>query len=64
MSARGKVTTATLRAMKAQRQRISALTAYDHLFASLLDEAGVDVVLVGDSRLMRRPDFGGGFFGS
>jgi 3-methyl-2-oxobutanoate hydroxymethyltransferase len=46
---RGKVTTATLRAMKAQRQRISALTAYDHLFASLLDEAGVDVVLVGDS---------------
>ena len=45
----GKVTTATLRAMKAQRQRISALTAYDHLFASLLDEAGVDVVLVGDS---------------
>jgi 3-methyl-2-oxobutanoate hydroxymethyltransferase len=44
-----KVTTATLRAMKAQRQRISALTAYDHLFASLLDEAGVDVVLVGDS---------------
>lgn len=47
--ARGKVTTATLRAMKAQRQRISALTAYDHLFAGLLDEAGVDCVLVGDS---------------
>jgi 3-methyl-2-oxobutanoate hydroxymethyltransferase len=44
-----KVTTATLRAMKQQQQRISALTAYDHLFASLLDEAGVDVVLVGDS---------------
>ncbi len=45
----GKVTTATLRTMKAQRQRITALTAYDHLFASLLDEAGVDIVLVGDS---------------
>lgn len=44
-----KVTTATLRTMKAQQQRISALTAYDHLFASLLDQAGVDVILVGDS---------------
>lgn len=44
-----KVTTSTLRAMKAQRQRITALTAYDHLFASLLDAAGVDVILVGDS---------------
>lgn len=46
---KNKVTTATLRTMKVQRQRISALTAYDHLFASLLDEAGVDVILVGDS---------------
>lgn len=44
-----KVTTSTLRAMKAQRQRITALTAYDHLFATLLDAAGVDVILVGDS---------------
>ena len=44
-----KVTTATLRAMKAQQRRITALTAYDHLFAGLLDEAGVDVLLVGDS---------------
>jgi 3-methyl-2-oxobutanoate hydroxymethyltransferase len=48
-TARGKVTTETLRTMKAQRQRVTALTAYDHLFAGLLDEAGVDVVLVGDS---------------
>ncbi|MFY9341417.1 MAG: 3-methyl-2-oxobutanoate hydroxymethyltransferase [Planctomycetota bacterium] len=45
----GKVTTATLRAQKAARQRVTALTAYDFTFASLLDEAGVDVVLVGDS---------------
>ena len=49
MSTPGKVTTATLRAQKAQRQRITALTAYDHLFAGLLDAAGVDVLLVGDS---------------
>jgi len=44
-----KVTTTSLRAMKGQRQRITALTAYDHLFAGLLDEAGVDIILVGDS---------------
>ena len=44
-----KVTTATLRAMKTQQRRIVALTAYDHLFAGLLDDAGVDVLLVGDS---------------
>ncbi|HEX5052713.1 MAG TPA: 3-methyl-2-oxobutanoate hydroxymethyltransferase [Planctomycetota bacterium] len=46
---RAKITTATLRTMKAQRERITALTAYDHLFADLLDSAGVDVLLVGDS---------------
>jgi 3-methyl-2-oxobutanoate hydroxymethyltransferase len=44
-----KITTATLRTMKAQRQRITALTAYDHLLAGLLDQAGVDILLVGDS---------------
>jgi hypothetical protein len=37
MSKTPKVTTHTLREMKAQRQRIAALTAYDHLFAGLLD---------------------------
>ncbi|MBL8734180.1 MAG: 3-methyl-2-oxobutanoate hydroxymethyltransferase [Planctomycetes bacterium] len=49
MSKTPKVTTHTLREMKAQQQRIAALTAYDHLFAGLLDNAGVDVLLVGDS---------------
>lgn len=47
--AKTKVTTATLRGMKAAGQRITALTAYDHLFAGLLDRAGVDMILVGDS---------------
>jgi 3-methyl-2-oxobutanoate hydroxymethyltransferase len=47
--ARPKITTASLREMKAQRERIVALTAYDHLFASILDQAGIDIVLVGDS---------------
>ncbi len=38
-----------LRAMKAAGQRIAALTAYDASFAAVLDQCGVDVVLVGDS---------------
>jgi 3-methyl-2-oxobutanoate hydroxymethyltransferase len=46
---RPKITTRTLREMKAAGERIVALTAYDHLFASLLDAAQVDVILVGDS---------------
>jgi 3-methyl-2-oxobutanoate hydroxymethyltransferase len=48
-AARPKVTTATLREMKAEGAKIVALTAYDHLFAGLLDAAGVDLILVGDS---------------
>jgi 3-methyl-2-oxobutanoate hydroxymethyltransferase len=35
--------------MKARGEKIVALTAYDYLFARLVDESGVDVVLVGDS---------------
>jgi 3-methyl-2-oxobutanoate hydroxymethyltransferase len=38
--------------MKAGGQRIVALTAYDHRMAELLDEAGIDVILVGDSAAM------------
>lgn len=43
-----KVTVETIRAMKG-RERIAALTAYDYPMAKLLDEAGVPVLLVGDS---------------
>jgi 3-methyl-2-oxobutanoate hydroxymethyltransferase len=38
-----------LRAMKAEGQKIAALTAYDYPIARMLDEAGIDVILVGDS---------------
>ncbi|MGN6554158.1 MAG: 3-methyl-2-oxobutanoate hydroxymethyltransferase [Verrucomicrobiota bacterium] len=44
-----KVTPAKIRAMKARREKIAALTAYDYPMARLLDEAGVDLLLVGDS---------------
>jgi 3-methyl-2-oxobutanoate hydroxymethyltransferase len=43
------VTTTSLREMKRRGEKIAALTAYDYLFARLVDEAGTDVVLVGDS---------------
>jgi 3-methyl-2-oxobutanoate hydroxymethyltransferase len=44
-----KVTTNTLLKMKAGRENISMITAYDFSFARLFDAAGIDVVLVGDS---------------
>jgi 3-methyl-2-oxobutanoate hydroxymethyltransferase len=43
------VTTARLTQMKAQGQKIAVLTAYDYSFARILDAAGLDVLLVGDS---------------
>jgi 3-methyl-2-oxobutanoate hydroxymethyltransferase len=44
-----RVTTLDLLEMKRRGERIAALTAYDFLFARVLDAAGVDVILVGDS---------------
>jgi len=44
-----KVTIHTLRAMKEHGERIAMMTAYDATFARLLDDAGVDILLVGDS---------------
>jgi 3-methyl-2-oxobutanoate hydroxymethyltransferase len=44
-----RVTTRQLIEMKQRGEKIVALTAYDYLFARLVDEAGADVVLVGDS---------------
>ncbi len=44
-----KVTTNTLQKMKASGEKISMLTAYDFSFARIIDGAGIDVILVGDS---------------
>lgn len=44
-----RVTVCYLQELKKQKQKISALTAYDYPTARLLDEAGVDIILVGDS---------------
>ena len=46
---RPKVTTATLAERKSKRQPITCLTAYDYATARLVDEAGIDIILVGDS---------------
>ena len=44
-----RVTTRRLQDMKKQGKRISCLTAYDALIARILDDAGIDLILVGDS---------------
>jgi 3-methyl-2-oxobutanoate hydroxymethyltransferase len=44
-----KITTHSLQNMKANGERISMITAYDFSFARLFDQAGIDVILVGDS---------------
>jgi 3-methyl-2-oxobutanoate hydroxymethyltransferase len=44
-----KITTNTLLKMKAADEKISMITAYDYSFARIFDEAGIDIILVGDS---------------
>ncbi len=44
-----KVTTNTLQKMKVAGERISMITAYDFSFAKIMDHAGIDIILVGDS---------------
>lgn len=44
-----KVTTHQLHEMKLRGEKISMLTAYDYSFAGIIDDAGIDVILVGDS---------------
>ncbi|MBU1651078.1 3-methyl-2-oxobutanoate hydroxymethyltransferase [bacterium] len=47
-----KVTTVSLQTMKKRGEKIAVLTAYDATFAWLEDQAGTDVILVGDSAAM------------
>src|ERR1035437_5789593 len=44
-----KITTHVLQAMKQRGEKISMLTAYDYSMARIIDNAGIDVILVGDS---------------
>jgi 3-methyl-2-oxobutanoate hydroxymethyltransferase len=44
-----KVTTATLRELKLRHEPITCLTAYDYATARLVDEVGIEMILVGDS---------------
>ena len=46
---RQKITTASLRQQKLSHEPITCLTAYDYATARLLDEAGIEMILVGDS---------------
>ena len=44
-----KITTNTLQEMKTNGEKISMLTAYDYTLAKIVDNAGIDIILVGDS---------------
>jgi 3-methyl-2-oxobutanoate hydroxymethyltransferase len=44
-----KITVSTIRKMKEQNNKIACITAYDYTSAKILDQSGVDLVLVGDS---------------
>jgi len=53
-----KITTHTLQAMKARGEKIAVLTAYDFSMATVLDQAGLDMILVGDSAANVMAGFG------
>ncbi|SVA55729.1 uncharacterized protein METZ01_LOCUS108583 [marine metagenome] len=44
-----RITTNVLQEMKARNEKISMLTSYDYTLAKIVDDAGIDVILVGDS---------------
>ena len=44
-----RITTNTLSEMKKNGEKIAMLTSYDYTLANIIDKAGIDVILVGDS---------------
>ena len=44
-----RITTNVLQEMKARNEKISMLTSYDYSLAKIVDGAGIDIILVGDS---------------
>ena len=44
-----RITTNVIQEMKIKGEKISMLTAYDFSFAKILDETGIEIILVGDS---------------
>ena len=44
-----RITVKSLTEMKSQGEKIAMLTAYDYTMATIVDRAGIDVILVGDS---------------
>ena len=46
---KNKITTATIKNMKAKGEPIAMVTAYDYAMARNVNEAGVEMILVGDS---------------
>ena len=44
-----RITTNTLAELKSKGRKIAMLTAYDYTMAGIVDKAGIDVILVGDS---------------
>ena len=44
-----RITTKSIQEMKSNGEKIAMITSYDFTFAGLVDKAGVDIILVGDS---------------